>query len=395
MQAPPHQELASLRTARAQFLKEKETLNDQLADWKAKITQKKEIIANLEQTVAELQKPEGRRTGLLRCAAEFGRVDATTEGAGAEAGEPAPGSRGTGPTSEELALGIRLAEAVAVGPSAELSFGWSREDFDKEFSVEEGSQMQQFFSKLSCEQRLVWEMQNPPEYSLRVDRQLLAELRKAGRRGDVELLITAAGPPGDREREYRPHLWLQHHPELDASYVEKTAQSTSLLTLACRAGFGGVARELLGRRADIQHVNKDNSTALLSACRRRSWDCARLLLEARADANETVGGSSLLVWAAGLLDVKKDQLAAGLPSQPSSEPLVPLLLEFAAEPNTADAKGRTALMHAAGKDKTKVCEALIAARADPSVKDGEGKTAVEVAIEHQHFGLADWLETLM
>jgi len=397
MQASAQQELAQLRAARAQYAKEKETLGEQLTDWKAQIARKKDIIAQLEQTVAELQKPDGRRTGLLRCAAEYGRSDS----AGPKSEEALDGkqqpaaARNLGPSSEELALGCRIAAAVAAGPNADLSFGWSKEDYDKEFAVEEGSQMQQFFGKLSREQRLVWEIQNPPEYSLRVDRQLLGELKKAGRRHEVDLLVTAAGPPSDREREYRPLLWLRHNPELDANYVEPSVLSTSLLMLACQAGYGDTARELISRGADPRHVNRENSTALLTACRRRSWDCVRLLLESRADPNETVSGTSLLIWAAGLLDVKKEQQTAGPVSQPSSEPLVPLLLEFSAEPNATDARGQTALMHAAARDKTKVCEALIAARADPTVKDSDGKTAVEVAIESQHFGISDWLETLM
>jgi len=373
--------------------------------WNAKVADQKNLISKLEEAVAELQKPDGKREGLIRSAAEYRAmkepqsksvknnagnerlqepsVDENPEGftgslvrqedktCGLES--QTGSAKATEVPSQELALSKRLAAAMRETPHIQRHF--EAEDFEREFPAEGGDHKEQLLRKLPPERRLLWEIQNPTEVSIKVDRRLHAELLAANRSPEADLLLTLAGPASVADKQYRPLLWLRHQNKLNAAYSEPTQQNTSLLTAACQAGFTDVALELLQRSADVNHATKDCSTPLLAACDVQNWDCARLLLESRADVNQVVGGSSTLTR----LMAKHSQALA-------------LLHEYHADLNSFDGAGHTALMVAASQGNECACRALLTARADPHARSAEGKTAVSEAQAGKHYKLAAWLD---
>eukprot|EP00913_Durusdinium_trenchii_P021477 g20185.t1 len=209
-----------------------------------------------------------------------------------------------------------------------------KESFDRQYCPDDG-ELGDFLKGLTIEQQLVWELQNPSDVSPRVDRRLLGDLKKAGKKAEVEILTAAVGPP--------------------------RAASQSLLTLACRHGHCDVAAALLER--------KERSDG-------GSVQCARLLLQAAANCNE---GCSVLALASAC-------------SGEQGEALTKLLLEFRADVNQAHPRGRTPLMAAAIAGNSRCCEALLKAGACATDEDNEGKTAARLAKE-QGFGFAAKLNT--
>lgn len=96
----------------------------------------------------------------------------------------------------------------------------------------------------------------------------------------------------------------------------------------------------------------------------RALAAAKLLFKYSADVNAPGGGKE-----AGLTPLH-------IASAKGHMGLVNLLLnQGGADVNAVDATGATPLMHAARKLRGKVSHALIAAGADPSLKDAEGRTA--------------------
>ncbi|CAE8712497.1 unnamed protein product [Polarella glacialis] len=316
--------MKALRAANALLAKEKDQLDAEMASWDAQIAQRREILAELEKTVAELQKPDGEAQldGMIRCAAEF-------------LSGPSPPPQRSVPSPDpqqevELELMRRVADAVSGCSAASQSLGWGEADFQREF-VGNGSAATllstQFLAKLSPEQRLVWELQNPVEFCPRVDRQLLEDLRKEGSWGSEqrELLVAAVGPPTQKEREYRPLLWLQHH-ELDVKHVEPGAGGASLLALACRGGFCDVARALLERRADVALAGAVDVLALSATPQGQSSSSTkllRLLLEFRADIDQEIssGRDALVIpsciFLKSLVPAPCDRTMASLRSGPA------------------------------------------------------------------------------
>eukprot|EP00435_Cladocopium_sp_Y103_P066553 s62_g28.t2 len=351
--------LVSLRDRELQLLKEKEEILAELKSWDEEISWKKYAAEELEKTLEALR--QGSDAGQLpRCAAELRQGTASTQ-------------------SEEIVLEDtdelqqRLSAALA-DLSKPLENPWDEESFKRQFDADD-DQLADFLKDLTAEQRLVWELQNVPEVSPRLDQRLIADLKKAGKKAEVDVLSAAAGAPSDAERQYRALLWL-HHKDLNVSYVEPGAGSQSLLTIACRHGHCDVAAALLERKADINHRSSSQLTALSAACERGSTSCARLLLQAAADCNEASKGCSMLAVAARC--TAPDQGLA----------LTKLLLAFRADTNQADPFGQTPLMVAAAARNPRCCEALLEAGACVTDEDNEGKSAAKRAKEQGLDGLA-------
>eukprot|EP00931_Biecheleriopsis_adriatica_P007607 TRINITY_DN108875_c0_g1_i1.p1 TRINITY_DN108875_c0_g1~~TRINITY_DN108875_c0_g1_i1.p1 ORF type:complete len:311 (-),score=66.79 TRINITY_DN108875_c0_g1_i1:18-950(-) len=281
--------MQALLAAEAELQKERADLVSRIAKWNAEIARQKHVVTQLEGTLAQLQ-AGGDVEGLPRCEAE---ILSQAIGKGSSPACDDESNKPQEMSEEELMR--RMAECISDLGKQSSSLSWGRDCFQRQFLDDPlDSNMAQFLMKLSLEQRLVWEIQNPVELSPRVDRRLIEDLRKAGKSTEVEVLRAAAGPPTETETEYRALLWLHHHPELNASYSEPGASGQSLLTLACGSGFCNIARALLARRAEVNHHSKLGLSALASACKRGSLDCVRLLLEEAADPNEgTAAGRCL------------------------------------------------------------------------------------------------------
>ena len=93
-----------------------------------------------------------------------------------------------------------------------------------------------------------------------------------------------------------------------------------------------VAEELVRHGADVNAHSKTGFTALMFAAQQGDTDCARILLDAKANANEAIpkSGATPLIIASSI----------GKPD------VVALLLDKGANPNAVDANGFTSLHHA-------------------------------------------------
>lgn len=95
------------------------------------------------------------------------------------------------------------------------------------------------------------------------------------------------------------------------------------------------------------------------------------------------------VTAAARNDMKVQPLHAAVAARNAE--VVALLLERGADPNARQQVGYTPLMGAAGAGRDDMVDLLLARGADPALANDEGKTAADVAREHNHAALADRL----
>ncbi|CAJ1460566.1 unnamed protein product [Effrenium voratum] len=236
------------------------------------------------------------------------------------------------------------------------------------------------------ELELMHAMQNPPETNSEFDSNRYTQLISEGRQAEAEAMIQAEGGPSLAQMQREPLELLRKYPQLDANWSDPRIHGCSLLQWACSMGYEDVARRLLALRADCSH--RSAGTSCLAAAMAHSWPgCAGLLLEARADANEVAeptGKQTLLMWASRIDYV--DAEGRGVPS-----PLVALLLQHRAEVQRRDARGQTALMHAATHGSELAVEALLAARAEVDAEDQEGNTALQIALRYYHGKIASIL----
>jgi len=123
----------------------------------------------------------------------------------------------------------------------------------------------------------------------------------------------------------------------------------------------GVAAALLDAGAAIDALDQAGRSPLAVACRAANWPLARFLLE-RGAKTAPAGGEPALVAAAGIADDDAEG--------------VTLLLRARAQVNAADARGRTALLVAAGEGHEAIAAALLAANADPNRTDQHGSSAL-------------------
>jgi ankyrin repeat protein len=160
------------------------------------------------------------------------------------------------------------------------------------------------------------------------------------------------------------------------------------MILAAELGDVKLVRDLISAGADVDTENELEETALVAACREGRVDVAKYLLQKGADTNAALmaaaqGGHeeiARMLLNAGVeveLGVLSRAAAAGRST------LVELLLEKGADVNESfasdDEYGATPLISAAAAGHADVVTLLLTKGADPSLKDTEGKTALEVA----------------
>ena len=192
-------------------------------------------------------------------------------------------------------------------------------------------------------------------------------------------------------------LWAAYHSDLQMAQALIAAGAkintpnrygiTPLLQ-ASRTGDTALIDVLLKAGADLKVTHHDGETALMAASRAGSTDGVKLLLEAGADPNleENYQEETALMWAAaeGHAAVVKTLLAAG------ADPNRKARLTTITERKHADhpTGGLTALMFAVRHGHTEAAKALMAGGADPGVTNGDGATALIVAIVNDRFDLA-------
>ncbi|KAF1685724.1 hypothetical protein B1992_11050 [Pseudoxanthomonas broegbernensis] len=137
------------------------------------------------------------------------------------------------------------------------------------------------------------------------------------------------------------------------------AEGNTPLHHAARSTDPGVAALLRDAAAEIDALNHEGFSPLGVACAAGNWRLARFLLERGARPEPADGQPALLAAAAA-----EEDDAAG----------VQLLLKFKAKVGTAGRDGRTALHEAALAGHADIVAALLAAGADPHVRDVAGRT---------------------
>eukprot|EP00439_Symbiodinium_sp_Y106_P059946 s1077_g8.t2 len=347
--------LASLVQLQSQLTKEKTDVLDRISSLDEDIGYKNHVVRELEKTL------EVRGAELTAASSADSKQAQEAE------------------ASNELMKRLSAALAELAELSTPAKDQWNQASFEAQFGTFGDGQLADFLSTLTAEQRLVWELQNPPEISPKLDRRLLLDLKEAGKAAEAEVLVAAAGRPSETERQYRSLLWLCYHKELNACHAEQGAGGQSLLTLACRNGWCDVASELLERQADVHHRSGAQLTALSAACMRGCAGCTKILLQAAADPNEASKGCSVLA------------LASSASSGTSLEVLKELLV-FRADLRQVDPAGRTPLMEAAAAGREHCCQLLLEAGAEVSEVDNEGKTATQYARRNGFAELATKLE---
>jgi uncharacterized protein len=195
-------------------------------------------------------------------------------------------------------------------------------------------------------------------------------------------------------------LWAAYHSDLDmtrallaagASVNTANRYGVTPLLQASRTGATPVMQALVRAGADPKQTRAEAETPLMAASRTGRLEGVKLLLEAGANVNGTDAyqKQSALMWAAneGHTDVIKALLAAGADANQKAH------ISAITERKNSDfpTGGFTALMYAAREGHEAAARALIAGGADPKATNGDGATAMTIAIVNDRFDLAKTL----
>jgi ankyrin repeat protein len=150
-----------------------------------------------------------------------------------------------------------------------------------------------------------------------------------------------------------------------------------MLRSSAYTGDLGIVRELIAQGVNFNTLGPSGWTALMYAAAKGNLDIFQVLIAAGADVNlKHKFGCTALSEAAywGHLD------------------LVNLLLSAGAEVNSIDDEEETTpLINAIYFGRIQIVKILLDAGANPNFRDENGKTALEIAIEHQKLEIADLL----
>ena len=227
---------------------------------------------------------------------------------------------------------------------------------------------------------------------------------KAARAGDLTAVrkLTAARadvniPEGDGTTAL---LWAAYHSDVEMARVLITAGAkvdaanhygVTPLLQASRTGDTAMIETLLKSGANPSLAHPEGETPLMAVSRAGRVDAVRLLLERGADVNatESLEQQTALMWAAaeGHLGVVDELLKAG--ADPNRKARISSLTDR----KNADhpTGGFTALMWAARNGREDVAKHLIQAGADVNLTNGDGASAMTIAIVNDRFDHAAML----
>jgi uncharacterized protein len=161
------------------------------------------------------------------------------------------------------------------------------------------------------------------------------------------------------------------------------------LLQASRTGDAATVRALLAGGADITRAIRDGETPLMAASRTGSVDAVKLLLEHGADVNAVEGlqSETALMWATaeGHLPVVDVLLKAG--ADPNLKARVSELTKRSSRTDFPSG-GFTALMWAARNGNEALVRRLLDGGADIKATNGDGATAMMLAIVNSRFDMA-------
>lgn len=193
-------------------------------------------------------------------------------------------------------------------------------------------------------------------------------------------------------------LWAayQSDPEMVATLLAAGADPDAAnelgftpLLQAARTGDAPVIRALLEGGADVALATREGETPLMAAARTGSTEAVALLLGAGSnpDAAESYEGQTALMWAAaeGHADVVGQLLEAD--ANPDIQARVSELTERSMRTDFPTG-GFTAAMFAAREGHADVLRTLAAGGADFTLMNGDGATALMIAIINDRFDLS-------
>jgi ankyrin repeat protein len=146
----------------------------------------------------------------------------------------------------------------------------------------------------------------------------------------------------------------------NANAVYRDPDTTPLM-IAAERGDSGIVCLLLDAKADPNPKTTNGYSALLWAIWSDQADLVKLLLAHRADANARKDGIPLLETALR-----------------STNAVFAAMIEAKPDLNARNAKGRTALHHAVQSGLVEKAEMLLAAGADPNIRDNDGLTPLDL-----------------
>jgi len=229
-------------------------------------------------------------------------------------------------------------------------------------------------------------------------------LLEAARRGDtaaVRALIAKRVDVNEASRDGSTALlWAAYHSDLEMARALIAAGATANspnkygvtpLLQASRTGDAPVVQALLRAGADPKLTHPEGETPLMAAAHAGSVDAVRLLLEANADVNaaDSYQEETALMWAAAEGHAAVVQTLLDAHADPNRKAHVTTLTERKHADHPTG--GFTALMFAARNGHEEAVKALIKGGADPKLTNGDGATALTVAIINDRFDLASTL----
>jgi ankyrin repeat protein len=229
-----------------------------------------------------------------------------------------------------------------------------------------------------------------------------ASLATAAREADAEAvrqLIASGADVNEPEADGTSALlWAayQQSPELVSLLLKSGADpnagnhfGVTPLLQASRYGDATMVKLLLDAGADLKAATRDGETPLMAAARAGGVDAVKLLLEHGADPNaaEALWNQTALMWATaeGHLDVVDVLLGGG--ADPNAKARVTELSKRSTRTDFPSG-GFTALMWAVRDGNEPIVRRLLEGGADINATDGDGATAMVLAIVNDRFDLA-------
>lgn len=227
-----------------------------------------------------------------------------------------------------------------------------------------------------------------------------APLVEAARRGDaaaVRALIAKKASVNELARDGSSALlWAVYHSDVamaraliaaGANANTPNKYGVTPLIQAGRTGDTPLIDVLLKAGASVSLAHPDGETAVMSAARAGRADAIKLLVEAGADVNaRTYQDETALMWAAveGHADVITALLAAGADANRKTR------VNTISDRKNSDhpTGGFTALMYASRNGHEAAVRALAAGGADLKLTNGDGVTAMAIAVVNDRFDLA-------
>jgi ankyrin repeat protein len=208
----------------------------------------------------------------------------------------------------------------------------------------------------------------------------LSHAARNGHLGMVELLLARGAPINARNLAGATALYYaaeRGHVAVVQRLIERGADvklsgrsGLSPVAASAYAGNDTIVDMLIAHGADERAPDETGKPPIVYAAARAKLDVVKRLLARDVDVNARYAHDlTLLMWAAG-----PDEKVA----EPDAIKVVTYLLDAGAHVDDRDARGRTALMIAAEGGHAGIANLLIARGADASLKDRGGKAAADL-----------------